>query len=136
MPTEVLGVSSFWGNPPSTDYHPSSMLGNQSCFSVGECPNEQAWVSDATAYPNPGTKLIVTGDAGNDLVVWAEPLLYCDLLLAEAPQGALFDGVPRLDGLGRREGPARARTQIIPLVGGERLLQLNFVYHEHNLILG
>ena len=64
VPTEVLGVSSFWGNPPSTDYHPSSMLGNQSCFSVGECPNEQAWVSDATAYPNPGTKLIVTGDAG------------------------------------------------------------------------
>ena len=53
-PTENLNVSSFWGNPPSTDYHALNMLGNQSCFSYGECPNEQPWVTDVSVYPLPG----------------------------------------------------------------------------------
>ena len=54
-PTENLNVSSFWGNPPNADYHPLNMLGNQSCFTYGECPNEQPWVQDPTAYPFPGS---------------------------------------------------------------------------------
>ena len=47
-------MSSFWGNPPNTDYHPLNMIGKQSCFSYGECPNEQPWVSDESVYPLPG----------------------------------------------------------------------------------
>jgi len=59
-PTEVLAVSSFWGNPPNTGYHPLNMLGDQSCWSYGECNNEQPWVNDASLYPRPGTHVTHT----------------------------------------------------------------------------
>ena len=59
-PTEVLAVSSFWGNPPNTGYHPLNMLGARSCWKYGECPNEQPWVNDASVYPQPGNHVMHT----------------------------------------------------------------------------
>ena len=59
--SRVLRVSSFWGNPPQADYHPMTILGPPDCATYGECPQEQAWVSDMSVYPPIGQLLLHSG---------------------------------------------------------------------------
>lgn len=54
----VTRVSSFWGNPPSTGYHPVTITGPPDCYGVyGECSNTAAWSSDLSIYPEVGERV-------------------------------------------------------------------------------
>jgi len=39
----VTAVSSFWGNPPSAQYHPLQLVGGADCSDAGECNVAFAW---------------------------------------------------------------------------------------------
>ena len=63
----MLNVSSFWGTPPSANYHPLTVLGKPDCNTFGECAqrssadsrmSHMAWVSDASSYPELGQRLL------------------------------------------------------------------------------
>jgi len=50
----VINSSSFWGNPPSIDYHPLAVIGKPDCGTYGECATSGEWVSDASRPIPPG----------------------------------------------------------------------------------
>ena len=60
--SRVVAVSSFWGsNPPYSGYHPLGILGPPDCGNnlvSSECAPDQAWVGDATMFPELGTHVL------------------------------------------------------------------------------
>ena len=57
--SHVLRVSSFWGAPPGSAYHPLGILGPPDCeFNLvgNECAMDQQWVGDDELYPELGTR--------------------------------------------------------------------------------
>jgi len=68
--SEVKAVSSFWGGPPYAGYHPLTILGAPDCKAYGECPQDAAWVTDMSVYPDVGQRLLHPAGAAQPLVAY------------------------------------------------------------------
>ena len=54
----VEKVSSFWGGPPHSGYHPLTIIGPPDCATQGECRGEGAWITDMSIAPAIGQRLV------------------------------------------------------------------------------
>ena len=59
--SSVQGVSSFWGGPPYSGYHPLQALGPPDCTAKGECNGDAPWVSDPSLSPPLGQRVVYRG---------------------------------------------------------------------------
>ena len=46
--SRVISVSSFWGGPPGSSYHPIHILGPPDCSTAGECATDHPWTTNAS----------------------------------------------------------------------------------------
>ena len=59
--SRVIAVSSFWGNPPGSEYHPIHILGPPDCSVAGECQTEGSWTTDITVPVPLGQRVTYSG---------------------------------------------------------------------------
>ena len=56
--SKVLKVSSFWGSPPYTGYHPLGILGPPDCRTKSECASDAPWRLNLEIDPPVGARLL------------------------------------------------------------------------------